>query len=116
MAQSQITKAQERQRLYYDAKATKTDFNIGDKVFLHNPAVAEGKTKKLAHLWHGHYKVISLNLPNAELASCYPRDTKVLKVHVNRLKQFKKIDGYNNEPAEADPDPDDSTEPLSQEF
>ena len=53
-----IKTAHQCNKARYDQLATITAFTIGDQVWLYNPAVKTGRTKKLASLWRGPYTII----------------------------------------------------------
>ena len=48
-----IKTAHQHNKARYDQLATNTAFTIGDQVWLYNPALKTGRTKKLASLWCG---------------------------------------------------------------
>ena len=51
----------ENSKARYDLKAKEKQFNIGDKVLLHQPTVRRGRSKKLAKPWIGPYTVVEVN-------------------------------------------------------
>ena len=62
-AQKCVQKAQKRQKVQHDKRATPADFNIGERVFVHIPALKSGPAYKLAHPFKGPYRVVE-NYPN----------------------------------------------------
>ena len=96
--QRTLLKAKELQRWWKSARATRHNarvsadsspgFEVGDAVWLYIAKVREGLKKKLAHLWHGPFRIIrkvsdsayELELPQKEGYRFYP------VVHVARLK------------------------------
>jgi len=46
-----------RIKTWYDQKARQTHFEMGQKVWLHNPRKVRGKTPKLQSSWEGPYYV-----------------------------------------------------------
>jgi transposase InsO family protein len=64
------------------------NFNEGDLVWLYTDAVKKGLSKKLAHLWHGPYRIASL--PTANNAKLQALNGKYLLhlVNVARLKRY----------------------------
>lgn len=56
-AQRNITTSQRRQK-YYDHKAIQKSYNIGDLVWLHQPAVEEEHTTKMSRPWQGPFQVL----------------------------------------------------------
>ncbi len=67
---------------------SETDFEVGDAVWMYVDKVKEGLTKKLAHLWHGPFRInkkiddycYELELPDRRNYRFYP------VVHISRLK------------------------------
>ena len=65
-----------------DKHCAETNFRIGDRVWLFNPAVKVGQTKKFSSLWRGPYTVIDRVSPvNYRIGT-----TSTQIVHYNRLK------------------------------
>ena len=50
--------AHQHNKARYDKKSTSNHYSVGDIVWLYNPAVKTGQTKKLASLWRGPYTVV----------------------------------------------------------
>ena len=46
-----------RQKQHYDRKVAGTPYTVGDKVWLHSPAVPRGRSKKFHRPWQGPYTV-----------------------------------------------------------
>ena len=95
--QRTLLKAAELQRWWKNARATRhyakggsggPEFEVGDAVWLYVAKVRAGLKRKLAHLWHGPFRVVrkvtdssyELELPRKEGYRFYP------VVHVARLK------------------------------
>ena len=55
---SNLKQAHERCKQAFDKKEHREIFSVGDQVWLYNPAVKEGCSKKLATQWHGPYTVM----------------------------------------------------------
>ena len=89
IATKNIEEAQKRYTKYYDGKTQQPKYEPGDKVWLHNPKVPIGLSKKFHRMWTGPY-YITLKGPNYtfQLRAC--SDNKEVKslVHSNRLKAF----------------------------
>ena len=54
-AQTEIGKAQERQKKAYDQKARQADIQVGTRVFVHKPALKQRKAHKFARPFTGPY-------------------------------------------------------------
>jgi hypothetical protein len=70
---------------YYDRKAKFRKFEVNDLVYLYNPAIKPGLSKKFLKKWTGPYKVVT------RLSEIKLRDSGLTKekiVHVNRLKPY----------------------------
>jgi hypothetical protein len=70
-------------------------YEVGDKVWLHNPVVKKGQTRKLTSPWTGPWQVIDKfdNLLNYKIHPLDKRSRLVNKaktrvVHVARLKEY----------------------------
>ena len=73
----------EKRKEIYDRKIHGEPFTPGDHVWLLNPAVARGKSKKLHHPWTGPFRVLK------KLSDCDYRikgRRSPIVVHFNRLK------------------------------
>ena len=73
----------EKRKEIYDRKIHGEPFKPGDHVWLFNPAVARGKSKKLHHPWTGPFRVLK------KLSDCDYRikgRRSPIVVHFNRLK------------------------------
>lgn len=85
-AREHLKAAQRRQKDYYDKRTAGEQIQVGDRVFLCEPAVKKGRTKKLLSPWQGPYVVrkrIGDVAYRIQLED-NPRKRKV--VHFNRLK------------------------------
>jgi len=85
-AREHLRAAQKRQKDHYDQRIAGEQIEVGDRVFLHEPAVKKGQTKKLHSPWQGPYIVITRigDVTYRIQAVDNPRRRKV--VHFNRLK------------------------------
>ena len=52
-AREHLRAAQKRQKDHYDQRIAGEQIKVGDRVFLHDPAVKKGQTKKLHSPWQG---------------------------------------------------------------
>lgn len=69
----------------YDQRSNNQDFQVGDKVLLHDETVRRGRSKKLDPIWVGPYTIISKDSPVNYTINTGRRN---LQVHANRLKHF----------------------------
>ena len=83
-----IHSAHQHNKTKYDKESTSNHYSVGDIVWLYNPTIKTGQTKKLASLWRGPYTVVdrtnSVNYRIRLIGS--PSNQKSLVVHQNRLK------------------------------
>ena len=105
-AREHLRTAQKRQKDHYDQRIAGEQIEIGDRVFLHEPAVKKGQSKKLHSPWQGPYIVVTRigDVTYRIQAEDNPRKRKV--VHFNRLKRC----GVPN-PADQQPEPPQTTGP-----
>lgn len=89
-AREHLRTAQKRQKDYYDRRVAGEQIKVGDRVFLHEPAVKKGQTKKFHSPWQGPYTVVKRisDVVYRIQAADNPRKRKV--VHFNRLKLCSK--------------------------
>lgn len=78
----------ERNKRYYDHKASHRCFERGDPVWLHNPRRKKGRTPKLQRPWEGPYLVISRLDDLIYRIQKGPRSRPTI-VHVKRLKKYQ---------------------------
>ena len=86
---SHLLLQQRRQKLLYDQRATGAAYKVNDLVWLYNPAVPRGHSRKLHRPWQGPYevvKIISSVLYRIRLVKA-PRRRVV--VHYDRLKPYQ---------------------------
>ena len=76
---------QKKRKDAFDGQCAGIDFKIGDRVWLFNPAIKTGHTKKLSSLWRGPYTVID-RLSSVNYKIQLIGTTKTQIVHRNRLK------------------------------
>lgn len=78
-----LAKARERYTHQYNKKTKISSFELGDLVYLYDPSVKKGLSKKLARPWSGPYRVIEIKGP----VTYKIRKLNTRKVvHINRLK------------------------------
>ena len=74
IARKQLCGKQERQAEMYNQKIHGKPHQVGTLVWLLNPQVPRGKSKKLHHCWMGPYKLINRFL--SQLTECNGLTTK----------------------------------------
>ena len=85
MAKEESRRSHATNKRYYDKHAKHREFEVGDTVYLYNPAVKKGVSTKFRSPWQGPWRVTEkksrLNYAIVD------RRGKRLVVHVNRLKK-----------------------------
>jgi len=77
-------KAHQSNKRLYDRRAKLRSFEAGDRVYLYNPAVKPGRSKKFHFPWSGPFKITAkISDLNYEILD---HGNKKRIVHVNRLK------------------------------
>lgn len=76
----------ERQKELYNKKAHGEPYNPGDLVCLHNPAVPQGRSRKLHHPWTGPYRIVNRISDAVYRIQHVKIRRKRLVVHFDRLK------------------------------
>ena len=77
--------AQKKRKERRDKHCAEVNFKVGDRVWLFNPAVKVGETRKLSSQWRGPYTVIDrVSLVNYKIQLI--GTTKTQTVHHNRMK------------------------------
>ena len=72
----------------YDKTAAPVPFEIGSKVWVYTPKSRKGLSKKLAHNFHGPYRIVSKLSPvHFKLRTMDNRPVSV-PVHANRMKAY----------------------------
>eukprot|EP00795_Rhopilema_esculentum_P006597 gene6597-biopygen8105 len=80
--------AQQRMKHYYDQNSAPVSFDIGSKVWVYTPKTRKGLSKKLAHNYHGPYRVVkNLSPVHFRLRTLDNRPVSV-PVHANRMKLY----------------------------
>ena len=87
-------------KLYYNQHAKDHSFRVGHKVWIYDPAVKPGLSKKLCCLWHGPFclieKITPVSFKVANLQGKLQKDS----IHVNRMKQCFT---YDDPPTDSSP-------------
>ncbi|XP_028518129.1 uncharacterized protein LOC114576163 [Exaiptasia diaphana] len=88
IARENIQRAQQKMKTYYDGHTGNPQFRVGDKVWVYTPHVKKGLTKKLAHNWHGPYRLVKQLSPVHFVLRTPDNSRMSTSVHVNRMKRY----------------------------
>ena len=88
IAKENIQRAQQRMKDYHDAHAVPIRHQIGDSVWVYTPRNRKGLSKKLAHNWHGPYKIVEFLSPVHCILRATDNRRVSTTVHVSRLKRY----------------------------
>ena len=107
LVNAEATGAQYRQATAFNQKLkNKQQFNVGDYVWLYNPAVKKGLSPKLTRPYSGPYRIVEIHGDvNASLVS--PNGGRRQRVHLNRLRPC-----YRRPMDLQDPDMNDQIQPT----
>lgn len=86
IAKSQITIAQQRQKLQYDKKTKPSKYSVGQKVRLYDPTRKKGLATKFKHPWRRNYEITEIEPPVALLRNIQKPNKPIKRVHFNLLK------------------------------
>ena len=87
LARSQVKKAQNRQKEYYDRHTTPQNITEGECVFVYMLAAKSGSAWILARPYHGPYQVIKALEGGVEVIPVdHPQDTPI-RVSVQRIRR-----------------------------
>lgn len=75
-----------RQKQLYDRKVAATPYNVGDKVWLHSPAIPKGRSKIFHRPWQGPYTVTKVISDTVYRIKRVDPPHKRFVVHFDRLK------------------------------
>ena len=79
---------QQRMKDQYDKHSAPVPFDVGMRVWVYTPKNRKGLSKKLAHNYHGPYRIVSKLSPvHFKLRTMDNRPVSV-PVHANRMKQY----------------------------
>ena len=87
IARDKLELASDKQKEYYDRKASLCPYNVGDIVWFHDKPFMRGKSKKLQRPWRGPFK-ITARLCDLVYRIQETQRSKPRVVHYNRLKPF----------------------------
>ncbi|MES9884237.1 MAG: RNase H-like domain-containing protein, partial [Sedimenticola sp.] len=87
VAKDNVKRSQEHYKEHYDRKAVEPNFNLGQRVWLHNSKIPVGKSAKLHIKWTGPYYICDIG-PNHTYMLRHGETHKTIKtlIHANRLK------------------------------
>jgi len=74
-------------KTWYDQKARKIQFNVGQKVWLYNPRRMKGRAPKLQSSWEGPYFIVK-KLNDVVYCICKSNRSRNKIVHADRLANF----------------------------
>ena len=87
LARSQVKKAQNKQKEYYDRHATPQNIAKGERVFVYMPAAKSGPAWKLARPYHGPYRVVKAMEGGVEVVPVdRPQDIPI-RVSAQRIRR-----------------------------
>lgn len=95
--------ARDKQTYQYNKKSKDRNFYLGQLVYLHDPAIGTGLSKKLTKPWKGPYRIIEIKGPVTYRVKKLNSHKEVI-VHANRLKPCS-YDNYSesDQPTDAIP-------------
>ena len=122
LAKENIQRTQQSMKSYYDRKAKDVDFEVGDRVWVFSPKSKKGLSRKLAHNWHGPFRISRKASPVLFFLKNSNNKKIDFAVHANRMKHFvdpnvrpivpENLDCEQYEPFLSEEDiPEDSFEP-----
>ena len=86
LARKCISKAQKRQKIYYDKKVKPPRFQVGDRVFLFKPADKTGHLRKFARPYHGPFRVMEMDSNTARIRRVDRPEEDTILVALDRLR------------------------------
>ena len=102
VAQSYVRKAQDKQKRLYDQHAAEPSFQVGDRVFLYEPAAKSSKAHKFARPYGGPYRIVCLYQNGAEIRPVDKPQRATIRVALNRLRQCPtEVIDYSSGPVDA---------------
>ena len=120
VARRNVNTTTEKMKEFYDQKIHGKPYDPGDLVWLHNPAVPKGKSRKLHSPWSGPYKVVKrlstavYRIQDQQGNGSRRRRRPRLVVHFDRLKPCHKgirfDDAESNDVNPQEPEPNATQE------
>lgn len=87
IAAENTQRAQQRMKDLHDRFSEPTNFQLGDRVWVYTPRVRRGLSKKLAHNWHGPFRIVEFLSPVHCTLRAVDNRRVSTTVHVTRLKR-----------------------------
>lgn len=88
VAAENTQRAQQKMKDLQDRFATPTRFQLGDRVWAYTPRNRRGLSKKLAHNWHGPFRIVEFLSPVHCILRTVDNSRVSSTVHVTRLKRY----------------------------
>ena len=88
MVRQHILKERNQHEDVYDQHAHGTMYDVGDKVWLHCPAVPKGHCRKFHRPWQGPFTIVKVINSTVYRIQSNTSPCKRLVVHYNRLKPY----------------------------
>ena len=81
-------RAQQKMKELHDLQAIPPPFSLGGKVWVYTPKNRKGLSKKIAHSYHGHYRIIEFLSPVHCVLRAMDNHCVSTRVHVARMKCY----------------------------
>ena len=88
IAAENTQRAQQKMKELHDLHADTPPFSLGDKVWVYTPKNRKGLSKKLAHNYHGPYRIVEFLSPVHCVLRAMDNRRVSTTVHVSRMKRY----------------------------
>ena len=88
IAAENTQRAQQKMKELHDLQAVPPPFSLGDKVWIYTPKNRKGLSKKLAHNYHGPYRIVEFLSPVHCVLGAMDNRRVSTTVHVARMKRY----------------------------
>ena len=88
IAAENTQRAQQKMKELHDLQAVPPPFALGDKVWVYTPKNRKGLSKKLAHNYHGPYRIVEFLSPVHCVLRAMDNRRVSTTVHVARMKRY----------------------------
>ena len=88
IAAENTQRAQQRMKDLHDRFSEPTKFQLGERVWVYTPRKSRGLSKKLAHNWHGPYRIVEFLSPVHCVLRAVDNHCVSATVHVTRMKRY----------------------------
>ena len=88
IAKENIQRAQQRMKDYHDLHAVPVKYQVGEQVWVYTPRNRKGLSKKLAHNYHGPYRIVKFLSPVHCILHASDNRRISTIVHVSRFKPY----------------------------